>query len=276
LALMRGSAKQEKRLFTSKALTFEEQLAAAVELNCGDWLRLKGRLPWVELHDDPDVLWIFAGDTSPGNSATLVRFAPATTHKRISEILNHHRRHKAACTFILGPRSQPTDLTRHLKANGFSCRIHCAGMACDLNALGDVPALPKGVTIELVEAPPSLKPVTTERRRKRVEGRILMGKIRPRAVWHFSARVDGQPIGETTLLAGSQCAGIYDVEVIEKFRRRGVGSALIDAALRQAKKLDYRAAVLGATGAGWQLYSRLGFREVCKQSFWRYGKMRQL
>ncbi len=275
-AAVRTPGKTPKPLFDSKTQSFEEQLAAEVELNSADWLRLKGRFPWVELHNDPDVLWIFAGDTYPGNSAVLAKFAPSKAQARIREILHHHLRHQAACNWIVGPVSQSPDLKRCLKTHGFSCRIHCAGMVCDLDALKTAPPLPKGVVVEMTDTPPSLMPLTTERRRKRVEGRTLLAQLRPKLAWNFSASMDGRPIGETTLLAGTGSAGIYDVEVLEKFRRRGIGSALMDAALRHARKLGYRAAVLGATGAGSELYARFGFREVCTLSFWKYGKMRQL
>jgi GNAT superfamily N-acetyltransferase len=265
-----------KKIFASKTQSFEEQLAAAVETNCGEWLRLKSRLPWVELHDEKDVLWIFAGDTYPGNSVALAGFAPENASRRIGEILIPHLQHKAACNWVVGPLSRPADLTRHLRTHGFSCRIHCAGMACNLDALGTAPPVPPGVKVELVETPPSLRPLTTERRKRRFEGRALMAQFVPRLVWNYAARIDGVPVGETTLLAGEGTAGIYDVEVMEKFRGRGIGSALIDSAVRQAKRLGYHAAVLGATGMGSRVYMRLGFREVGKLSFWKYGKMRQL
>src|SRR5258705_12299872 len=42
-------------------------LAAAVELNFAEWLRLQERPPWVEFHDDGDALRLFAGDTWPRN-----------------------------------------------------------------------------------------------------------------------------------------------------------------------------------------------------------------
>ena len=268
--------KRKNGVLDSKTRTHEEQLAAAVELNCGEWLRLKGRLPWVELHDEKDALWIFAGDTYPGNSAALARFTPASALGRIGEILERHLEHKAACNWIVGPASQPADLDRHLKANGFSCRIHCAGMACDLDSLGLAPPVPAGVRIELLDTPLSLNPLSTARRKRRLEGRTLMAQFTPRMIWNFSAQVDGVPVGETTLLAAERTAGIYDVEVKEEFRGRGIGTALIDAAVRQAKKLGYVAVVLGATGMGSRVYAKVGFREVGKLSFWKYGKMRQL
>jgi GNAT superfamily N-acetyltransferase len=250
-------------------------VSAAIELNTADWLRLKGVLPWVELHDEPDVTWIFAGDTWPANSATLANFPDATAHHRIAEILERHLEQRTACNWIVGAASRPLDIGKHLKANGFSCRIHCAGMACDLHRLGARLLAPAGVRVELLEAPVSLVHGTTERRRRRAEGRRLMAGHKPRVVWHFLASVDGRPVGETTMLEGSGVAGIYDVEVLEKFRRRGIGSALVDAALRHGRKLGYPTAVLGATGMGSKMYARVGFRELSKLSFWKYGKMRQ-
>src|SRR6266550_1472173 len=74
--------------------------------------------------------------------------------------------------------------------------------------------------------------------------------------------------------AAAGVAGIYNVEVLGKFRRQGIGSALMQAALRQARELGFRVVVLGATGMGHALYTRLKFREVCTLSFWKYGKMR--
>ena len=163
-----------------------------------------------------------------------------------------------------------------LKAHGFSCRIHCAGMACMLDSLAEPPPLPEGISIELVDTPQPMLPLTTERRQRRHEGRTTMARFTPRKVWHFSATQDGVPVGETTLLSGATVAGLYDVDVLERFRRRGIGSALVHVALRHGKKLGYRAAVLGVTGMGASVYARAGFREVCKLSFWKYGKMRQL
>ena len=64
--------------------------------------------------------------------------------------------------------------------------------------------------------------------------------------------------------------------MLEEFRRGGIGTALVQAALRQAQRFGHGEAVLAATGMGLGVYARLGFREVCKLSFWEYGKMRQL
>lgn len=100
--------------------------------------------------------------------------------------------------------------------------------------------------------------------------------MKPRQVWHFAASLEGKPVGETTLCCGAGVAGIYAVEVLAAFRQRGVGTALVHAALRQARQLGHATAVLTASGMGFNVYARVGFREVGQLSFWKYGKMRQL
>ena len=180
-----------KQTTSRKPLACDEQLAAAVELNAAEWLRLQGRLLWVEFHDDGDVLRVFAGDTYPRNTVALARFTPANASRRVGETLEPHLQQRAACNWVVGPVSQPGDLALHLKAHGFSCRIHCAGMACMLDALGQSPPLPKGISIELVDTPWPLFPLSTERRQRRHQGRTTIARFTPCKVWHFSATREG-------------------------------------------------------------------------------------
>ena len=251
-------------------------LAAEVELNNAAMLRLRGRLPGVELHDDKDVIWLFAGDLWPRNSVALSRLTPRTADRRIGEILERHLASKVACNWVVGPLSKPAGLTGHLRSHGFSCRIHCAGMACMLENNPPVRRCPDDISIALAKEPPVLRPLTTELRQMRYRGRSLLGGMRPHQVWYLAATSNGKAVGETALFSADGVAGIYDVEVLEDFRRRGIGTALIRAALEQAQALGCAQAVLGASGMGRGVYQGLGFREVCKLSFWKYGKMRQL
>jgi GNAT superfamily N-acetyltransferase len=251
-------------------------LVAAVELNQAHWLRLEGQLPWVEFHEEPDVLRVFAGDTWPRNRVVLARFTPANAHRRVGEILAKHLEKKVACTWVVGPTSEPPDLGRFLRAHGFTCLIHCPGMSRDLEILPAQPPIPKGFRIEQLDEPARLQPLTTERRRRQYQGLSAAAKLRPRQVWYFAASRGKQHVGGTTLLAAAGVAGIYGVEVLKDFRRRGLGAALVYAALREAQSLGFRSAVLSASGLGRGIYERLGFREICRLSFWKFGKMRQL
>ena len=61
--------------------------------------------------------------------------------------------------------------------------------------LGQPPPIPEGVTIKLVDEPPSLLPLTTERRKRRHEGHRILASLNRRTVWHFSATFEEQAVG---------------------------------------------------------------------------------
>jgi GNAT superfamily N-acetyltransferase len=255
------------------AATTQAQLAAEVELNSAEWLELEGIMPWVEVHQEPDVLWLITKAAWPRSHVGLARFSIDSAERRVGEILDHYLAAGVACDWIVGPASQPADLGRYLKLHGFSCRIHCAGMACELETLDLSPVHPpKNVTIGLVGSPPPLRRISTERRRLRDQGRTILAGMSPRRLWHFLATAEGAPVGETTLFDGTTVAGLYNVEVIEEFRGRGIGTALVQAALLKAQQLGHAKAVLAANGMGAGVYARCGFREVGRLSFWRFSK----
>jgi ribosomal protein S18 acetylase RimI-like enzyme len=68
-------------------------------------------------------------------------------------------------------------------------------------------------------------------------------------------------------------AGIWSLSTLPEFRKNGVGSALVSAALAEAKKRKYDQvmAILMPKGMAWGLFTKLGFKEVCKFPFYVYG-----
>ncbi len=66
----------------------------------------------------------------------------------------------------------------------------------------------------------------------------------------------------------SAVAGLYECGVVERVQRRGVGTALACAALRAAKEMGCRLAVLNATPAGERLYARVGFVPAGRGQTW--------
>ncbi|GEM_PF-1406004 len=70
----------------------------------------------------------------------------------------------------------------------------------------------------------------------------------------------GHPTAGDT--ASLDVAGVYNVCTLEAFRRRGLGTAVTRAALGHAGQAGCRHAVLQASGEGYRVYARLGFRDV--------------
>jgi predicted N-acetyltransferase YhbS len=58
------------------------------------------------------------------------------------------------------------------------------------------------------------------------------------------------------------------VDVIEDYRRRGIGAALVDHSCRFASERGASAIVLLATGMGEGVYKRCGFVEVARFGYW--------
>jgi GNAT superfamily N-acetyltransferase len=262
-------------------------LAAAVEQNQVEWVMAQGRLPGVELHLDADAVWTRATSRGRASHACALRLAPgAEADLRLDAILDAYRRACAPASFWLGPGTRPPDLDARLRARGLRCVKHVPAMAAALDRSGRRDAargLPAGLEVEIDDAlaafgeceHPFLGRMTTPLRRRQLEVYRLLARLNPGAVRHLVARVDGRPVGVGTLFAGSGVAGIYDLGVLESFRRRGVGTALTAALLGRAREAGFHAAVLLASGMGEGVYRRLGFERVATVGHWYYSRALQ-
>jgi GNAT superfamily N-acetyltransferase len=86
----------------------------------------------------------------------------------------------------------------------------------------------------------------------------------------FVAEVDGQPASVCELYVLGDVAQVEDVNTIEEFRNRGLGSAVVLAAAAAARARGADVVFLIADDAEWpkDLYSRLGFDPVSR--FWSF------
>jgi ribosomal protein S18 acetylase RimI-like enzyme len=256
-----------------------DQLADAVQRNQAEWIRFEGKLPDVELHDDPDVTWVCSSALGRPNSVALARLTPQAADRRIERILEGYRQVSASNVWWIGPLSRPDDLGTRLRAAGFHCFKHFPGMALDARRLRTF-AAPKELKIQqLVDFSvfenaehPFFGPPTTERRRNFIDGERRLCAARPQRLFAFIASIDGEPLGHAMAFLGAGVAGIYDVGVVRRARGRGIGTAVTLAAVRHARKLGYRYAVLQASGEGEHVYQRMGFEEVCRISLWFHSR----
>lgn len=73
--------------------------------------------------------------------------------------------------------------------------------------------------------------------------------------------IDGKPVATSMYYLATGVAGIYFVSAMPEVRNKGVGFAITQKPLIEAKKLGYRIGTLQASKMGEPVYLRMGFKE---------------
>lgn len=265
-----------------------EALAGAIEANLYEQLRALAGFPGVEFHEEPDMTWVITGiPFPPFNGVFATRLAPGAADARIRITLPHFRQRKVPMIWWVGPSTQPEDLGVRLQAHGL---VHVGdepGMAVDLRALNE--DLPPSVPLviervgdaEMLERwlhPVSVSYGFPESVTKAVfAGEAAVGFGEHLATQRYVASLRGEPVGASLLFMAAGVAGIYWVATVPDARRRGIGTAVTLAALREARARGYTTGVLHSTEKGVGVYRRLGFRQYCQIGHYAYvhGKVQR-
>ncbi|HSP66505.1 MAG TPA: GNAT family N-acetyltransferase [Bryobacteraceae bacterium] len=244
--------------------------------NLEAWYAAQADVPGIEVHRDPDVTWMLSNGTTWANSGMSMRFSAKTAGMRLDEIFKRYAQHGRGIGFWVDDQATPADLTDHLKRLGLRCKKRFPGMWCDLTKLPKV-TVPEGIRIirtphhsmYLRHPHPNLGPITTEIRRHELNRLAHLAAQWPDHFFDFVALAPGnRPVGACSMFLSESAAGLYDVGVLESQRGRGIGTAMLAYALRFARDRDREQAVLLASGMGYGMYCRAGFREVCKVAYW--------
>jgi ribosomal protein S18 acetylase RimI-like enzyme len=87
----------------------------------------------------------------------------------------------------------------------------------------------------------------------------LLAPSSPMMLW--VGYVGGQPVATCEVFLGDGTAGLYGVATRRDHQRQGIGTAMVLAALAEAKRRGCDLATLLASPAGLPVYQRIGFRE---------------
>jgi GNAT superfamily N-acetyltransferase len=82
--------------------------------------------------------------------------------------------------------------------------------------------------------------------------------------WTYLALLEGRPVGTSQLFLSAGVAGIYNVTCLPEARGQGIGAAITQAPLLDARAIGYRVAILQASELGSRVYRRLGFQDFGK------------
>ena len=250
-----------------------EEVIHQIELNLWETWANFGRGPGCTLHDYGDVLWFETPiPVLPYN--TVLRFqVEQDVDKRIDQLIQHFNDRNVPLLWILHPSSVPIDLPDRLKARGLQEIEIAPGMARSLENLPAAPPIPKGVEIreamqdhDLMElyglaawrwgVPEEYRPQL----RKMIEEFQIGERTSKTRFW--LAWKDGVPISKIGLYNGSGSAGIYGVATRPEARGLGIASILMVEAMKAARQMGHKLAVLDSSPLAENLYKRLGFITV--------------
>lgn len=256
--------------------------ARAVEAETVANLIALGLTPGNRCYRCADATWLVRKTSSWSNVAAGFKFSEGTANKRLKAIIATYRRAGYGTGVWLGPSATPADLPERMKALGMRCNTHYLGMAYDLRQSPRRFPHPSGLQIRLLKdhscfrrvPHPFIGPMTTDNRRHALLEHETLVSSRSQKSWEIVAWMKDRPVGAALICQVRNVVGFHDVGVLPEYRRQGIGMALMTEGLKLARQRKARFCTLIAGGMGKGMYLRIGFKEVCKMSYWWRRKNR--
>jgi len=218
----------------------------------------------IEYRDDAAVALYRSGVRSPSLNGIL-----RVSDDDVDGVLKQAQRRLDGVPWMwwAGPDSPPGTAER-LLAHGAAEVGRQSIMAAPTDRLCAPESAPAGLTVRQVSGAAMLR--EWARTLAPVFG-IQAGQLKARTnlefqrtgdVTRFAGSVDGRIVATVSLFLEQGVAGFYSLATTPEFRRRGVGAAMMGAALRAAREWSVGLATLQATAQGEPLYTRMGFERV--------------
>jgi len=222
----------------------------------------------------PGINWVITGiNFNMCNAAFHAYLKLENADKVIEKFLGEGRKKKTILMWYIGHDSTPIDLGDKLVAHGFTNRGVSFGMAIDLKAMNEDEKPPAGLEIIEVADDKTLEawchvacvgfsiPAQAEPAMKEW---IKTDFEHKQPLKLYLGMKDGKPAATSMYYLGAGVAGIYFVAALPEVRNKGVGFAVTQKPLVEARKLGYRVGTLQASKMGEPVYLRIGFKEYFK------------
>lgn len=240
----------------------------AESANRAEMLAYFARSPMVQSHISDKLAWVITGvESNDYNGVAGCRVAENEIEDVITDTLRRFTDSKLPFIWYTDVSSQPADLTQRLERHG--CKRFTEGvcMGADLLALNTAWPVAPNLVIERVKDDVTLADwmdvwMTLDDGIREPRERLYasLGFADDAPLRHYLARLEGRVVAVSQVFLGHETAGLYCVTTLPELRRKGIGRAVVLAALTDAKAAGYRWAVLGPTQDSVQLYEQLGFK----------------
>ena len=227
-----------------------------------------------EVYKRPEINWVITGVGFPTcNVAFHAYLKPENVDRVIEKFIGAGQKRNLPLQWYIGHDNTPIDLGERLTAHGFTNRGTGPGLAIDLKAMNEDEKPPAGLDIievkddKTLEAwchitcvgfgiPPQAEPALKEWFKTDLDYKMPL-KL-------YLGFMNGKPAATSMYYLGAGVAGIYFVAALPEVRNKGVGFAITQKPLQEAKKLGYKVGTLQASKMGEPVYLRMGFKEYFK------------
>lgn len=140
-------------------------------------------------------------------------------------------------------------------------------MAARLDRI-EMPEPATGLTVREVSGPSMLQEWTHALARvfgvsdEHLGARTELETVRTGAITRLVGFVDGRIVATISLFTEHAVAGLYSLTTAEGFRRRGIGAAMVAAAVREAREQSLDLLTLQSSAQGEPVYLRMGFQQI--------------
>jgi hypothetical protein len=209
------------------------------------------------------------------NVVLKTEFDDETADTATDAVMSYFKARRAPLLWYAGLLCTPRDMGKRLEAKGFPHDYDLTAMAIDLGEIKAGFSEPQGLIVRTVnnasdsrkwaeclasswESPKELVPWMMANPCYNVELIPKSGKGMLRRM--YLGLIDDEPAGTCMLNWSDDMAGLQTVGTRKSARYKGVGSAVVAAALRDARALGFKFVVVLSTVEGVKLYSKLGFK----------------
>ncbi len=252
-----------------------QTMLEAMEANFAEEMMCFGRvLPGGFVKEGPE-LWMFYTGRPHLNGVTMTHLASNDTtyiDKKITETLNFFGIRNTKTHWSVSPTTQPANLATHLQAHDFVGVGKDMHMAIDLQTMSQPKPLHPELVISEIMDRDTLKiqrdisricfDATLEGAQTYYDCYAANGFGNGKPWHHYIAWLSDTPVGIASLQLYAGIAGIYGVATLPEARKQGIGAALTQHAMKEARALGYHIAVLSPSQMGLHMYRTIGFQEV--------------
>ena len=250
------------------------ELLNALESNMIAFWSPYGRAEGSTLKATPDVVWFYTGIPVPlFNGVLSAKLEPSGVKATFNSLQAKIDEQGAPALWWIGPHSKPDNLGSLLEQGGLQPAGEVPGMAIDLALVEKEPETITNFTIQKVSSAEMQTlwaqiaavgtgfPGAAADALARLEATLSDPQYK--AQHRYIGFLNGTPVATSALVVESGVAGMYAVATMPEARRKGIGRIMTVMPLLEARRNGYRVGVLQASAAGYPIYKKIGFKDVC-------------